>query len=186
MLASVSFKREICTSGYLSADRLKQPGLELAGASSEHTRVPRHTRRPRARRFVVFALRFWRGVATGDGPEQGIGMSFAATPAVAPNPWVRILGALEKKVTRHSFDACLKPTRFSHANGTNALRARTQHRHPARLRSLLRHHPGSDGVARDGVRRRQVRHSRAGSRGRACPRGWRLCSSARARDERSA
>jgi chromosomal replication initiator protein len=45
-------------------------------------------------------------------------MSFAATPAVAPNPWVRILGALEKKVTRHSFDACLKPTRFSHAVGT--------------------------------------------------------------------
>jgi len=45
-------------------------------------------------------------------------MSFAATPAVAPNPWVRILGALEKKVTRHSFDACLKPTRFSHAAGT--------------------------------------------------------------------
>jgi chromosomal replication initiator protein len=45
-------------------------------------------------------------------------MSFAPTPAVAPNPWVRILGALEKKVTRHSFDACLKPTRFSHANGT--------------------------------------------------------------------
>src|SRR5271170_1068752 len=45
-------------------------------------------------------------------------MSFAATPAVAPNPWVRILGALEKKVPRHSFDACLKPTRFSHAAGT--------------------------------------------------------------------
>ena len=45
-------------------------------------------------------------------------MSFAPTPAVAPNPWVRILGALEKKVTRHSFDACLKPTRFSHASGT--------------------------------------------------------------------
>ncbi len=45
-------------------------------------------------------------------------MSFAPTPAVAPNPWVRILGALEKKVTRHSFDACLKPTRFSHATGT--------------------------------------------------------------------
>jgi chromosomal replication initiator protein len=45
-------------------------------------------------------------------------MSFAATPAAAPNPWVRILGALEKKVTRHSFDACLKPTRFSHAAGT--------------------------------------------------------------------
>jgi chromosomal replication initiator protein len=44
-------------------------------------------------------------------------MSFAPTPAVAPNPWVRILGALEKKVTRHSFDAWLKPTRFSHANG---------------------------------------------------------------------
>ena len=45
-------------------------------------------------------------------------MSFAPTPAVAPNPWVRILGALEKKVTRHSFDSCLKPTRFSHATGS--------------------------------------------------------------------
>jgi len=45
-------------------------------------------------------------------------MSFASTPVAAPNPWVRILGALEKKVTRHSFDACLKPTRFSHASGT--------------------------------------------------------------------
>ncbi|AXC11389.1 Chromosomal replication initiator protein DnaA [Acidisarcina polymorpha] len=45
-------------------------------------------------------------------------MSFAPSPALAPNPWVRILGALEKKVTRHSFDACLKPTRFSHASGT--------------------------------------------------------------------
>ncbi len=44
-------------------------------------------------------------------------MSFAATPAVAPNPWVRILGALEKKITRHHFDVWLKPTRFSHANG---------------------------------------------------------------------
>ena len=44
-------------------------------------------------------------------------MSFAPTPAVAPNPWVRILGALEKKVSRHSFDAWLKPTRYSHTNG---------------------------------------------------------------------
>ena len=44
-------------------------------------------------------------------------MSFAPTPAVAPNPWVRILGALEKKVSRHSFDAWLKPTRYSHSNG---------------------------------------------------------------------
>src|SRR3974390_1058131 len=34
-----------------------------------------------------------------------------------PNPWVRILDALEKKINRHSYDTWLKPTRYSHANG---------------------------------------------------------------------
>src|ERR1700761_7886393 len=46
-------------------------------------------------------------------------MSFVATaptPTV-PNPWARILGALEKKVNRQSFDTWLKPTRFSHITG---------------------------------------------------------------------
>jgi chromosomal replication initiator protein len=33
------------------------------------------------------------------------------------NPWVRILALLEKKVTRHSYDTWLKPTRFSHSDG---------------------------------------------------------------------
>ncbi|HEV2464382.1 MAG TPA: chromosomal replication initiator protein DnaA [Acidobacteriaceae bacterium] len=41
-------------------------------------------------------------------------MSFVATPAAVLNPWVRILGALEKKINRQSFDQWLKPTRFSH------------------------------------------------------------------------
>jgi chromosomal replication initiator protein len=44
-------------------------------------------------------------------------MSFVATATTALNPWVRILGALEKKVNRQSFDTWLKPTRFSHING---------------------------------------------------------------------
>ncbi|HEY4049406.1 MAG TPA: chromosomal replication initiator protein DnaA [Acidobacteriaceae bacterium] len=44
-------------------------------------------------------------------------MSFVATAATALNPWMRILGALEKKVNRQSFDTWLKPTRFSHVNG---------------------------------------------------------------------
>src|SRR6202049_2984052 len=35
--------------------------------------------------------------------------------AIVPNPWVRILEALEKKVNRHSYDTWLKPTRYSHA-----------------------------------------------------------------------
>ncbi len=39
-----------------------------------------------------------------------------STAAVSPNPWVRILDALEKKVNRHSYDTWLKPTRYSHAN----------------------------------------------------------------------
>jgi chromosomal replication initiator protein len=42
-------------------------------------------------------------------------MSFVTTPAAVLNPWVRILGALEKKINRQSFDTWFKPTRFSHA-----------------------------------------------------------------------
>jgi len=41
-------------------------------------------------------------------------MSFATTPVPAPNPWIQILAALEKKVNRQSFETWLKPTRFSH------------------------------------------------------------------------
>src|ERR1022692_108442 len=41
-------------------------------------------------------------------------MSFTSS-AIVPNPWVRILDALEKKINRHSYDTWLKPTRYSHA-----------------------------------------------------------------------
>src|ERR1051326_6621783 len=41
----------------------------------------------------------------------------AATVTATANPCLRILGALEKKITRHSYDTWLKPTRFSHTNG---------------------------------------------------------------------
>jgi chromosomal replication initiator protein len=41
-----------------------------------------------------------------------------ATATASANPWLRILGALEKKISRHSYDTWLKPTRFSHANGS--------------------------------------------------------------------
>jgi len=36
--------------------------------------------------------------------------------AIIPNPWSRILDALEKKINRHSYDTWLKPTRYSHAS----------------------------------------------------------------------
>ncbi|MGB8012334.1 MAG: chromosomal replication initiator protein DnaA [Terriglobales bacterium] len=39
-----------------------------------------------------------------------------SSSAISPNPWVRILDALEKKVNRHSYDTWLKPTRYSHAS----------------------------------------------------------------------
>ncbi len=43
-------------------------------------------------------------------------MSFyASTP---PNPWVRVLDALEKKVNRLSYETWFKPTRFSHSLGS--------------------------------------------------------------------
>ena len=44
-------------------------------------------------------------------------MSFAPVPTAVLNQWVRILGALEKKVKRQGFEAWLKPTRFSHIEG---------------------------------------------------------------------
>ena len=40
-----------------------------------------------------------------------------ASSAIIPNPWARILDALEKKINRHSYDTWLKPTRYSHASG---------------------------------------------------------------------
>jgi chromosomal replication initiator protein len=46
--------------------------------------------------------------------------------AIIPNPWVRILDALEKKVNRHSYETWLKPTRYSHAsNGVLFIRVPT-------------------------------------------------------------
>jgi chromosomal replication initiator protein len=43
-------------------------------------------------------------------------MSVSST-SLAPNPWLRILDALEKKINRHSYDTWLKPTRYSHSTG---------------------------------------------------------------------
>src|SRR5271154_2578836 len=40
-----------------------------------------------------------------------------SSPTLAPNPWLRILDALEKKINRHSYDTWLKPTRYSHSTG---------------------------------------------------------------------
>jgi len=49
-----------------------------------------------------------------------------SSSAIIPNPWVRILDALEKKVNRHSYDTWLKPTRYSHAsNGVLFVRVPT-------------------------------------------------------------
>ncbi|HKW16396.1 MAG TPA: chromosomal replication initiator protein DnaA [Terriglobales bacterium] len=48
------------------------------------------------------------------------------TPTLAPNPWSRILDALEKKINRHSYDTWLKPTRYSHtSNGIVYVRVPT-------------------------------------------------------------
>jgi chromosomal replication initiator protein len=43
-------------------------------------------------------------------------MSVTST-TLSPNPWMRILDALEKKINRHSYDTWLKPTRYSHSSG---------------------------------------------------------------------
>jgi len=42
----------------------------------------------------------------------------ASIATLTPNPWVRVLDALEKKVNRSSYETWLKPTRFSHSQGS--------------------------------------------------------------------
>lgn len=44
-------------------------------------------------------------------------MSYVPTATAVLNYWVRILGALEKKINRQSYETWLKPTRFSHIAG---------------------------------------------------------------------
>ncbi len=45
-------------------------------------------------------------------------MSFYASAPAAPlNPWVRILGALQKKINRQTYEMWFKPTMFSHTDG---------------------------------------------------------------------
>src|ERR1700712_3556591 len=46
-----------------------------------------------------------------------IRMSFVPVSTAVLNQWVRVLGALEKKINRQSFETWLKPTRFSHVAG---------------------------------------------------------------------
>src|SRR4051794_34484564 len=41
-------------------------------------------------------------------------MSVSSSATAAIDPWIQILGALEKKINRHSYDTWLKPTRYSH------------------------------------------------------------------------
>src|SRR3974377_815442 len=43
-------------------------------------------------------------------------MSVPST-TLSPNPWARLLDAIEKKINRHSYDTWLKPTRYSHSSG---------------------------------------------------------------------
>ena len=43
--------------------------------------------------------------------------AMASIGTLSPNPWVRVLDALEKKVNRSSYETWLKPTRFSHSQG---------------------------------------------------------------------
>ena len=41
----------------------------------------------------------------------------AAAPVAPLNPWVRILGALQKKINRQAYELWFKPTLFSHTDG---------------------------------------------------------------------
>src|SRR5512140_3350694 len=44
-------------------------------------------------------------------------MSVSSSATAAVDPWMQILGALEKKINRLSYDTWFKPTRYSHLKG---------------------------------------------------------------------
>jgi chromosomal replication initiator protein len=44
-------------------------------------------------------------------------MSFLPTAPATLNPWVRVLGALQKKINRQAYESWFKPTLFSHIQG---------------------------------------------------------------------
>jgi chromosomal replication initiator protein len=66
----------------------------------------------------IFSL--YGGLISSAGPQgqsaKNSPMS-VPSPSLVPNPWVRILDALEKKINRQSYDTWLKPTRYSHSSG---------------------------------------------------------------------
>jgi chromosomal replication initiator protein len=66
----------------------------------------------------IFSL--YGGLISSAGPQgQSAKNSYMSvpSPSLVPNPWVRILDALEKKINRQSYDTWLKPTRYSHSSG---------------------------------------------------------------------
>ena len=88
----------------------------------------------------------------------------------SPNPWVRVLDALEKKVNRHSYETWLKPTRFSHSQGPTLVRARAQSRLLPHRRKVRRPDQRSHRESRPGIPGRRVRHrSEKQQEGRAPP-----------------
>jgi chromosomal replication initiator protein len=64
----------------------------------------------------LFYDRLMPGAVLRQRPTKKSLMS-VPSPTLAPNPWLRILDALEKKINRHSYDTWLKPTRYSHSSG---------------------------------------------------------------------
>jgi chromosomal replication initiator protein len=68
-------------------------------------------------------LHFANPLAAGNGQFEFASKDFFAmslypnAPATPLNPWVRILGALQKKINRQAYETWLKPTLFSHTDG---------------------------------------------------------------------
>jgi chromosomal replication initiator protein len=63
---------------------------------------------------------FHKGLIADADPVAATDKEFlmsVPSSSLAPNPWLRILDALEKKINRQSYDTWLKPTRYSHASG---------------------------------------------------------------------
>jgi len=58
-----------------------------------------------------------RSLTGRQGAVVNISYMSVPTTTLSPNPWARILDALEKKINRHSYDTWLKPTRYSHSSG---------------------------------------------------------------------
>jgi chromosomal replication initiator protein len=91
---------------------IEHPGAATPETPSQTT-MPKHGEGPTV---VPKVSPSTKRVYTRSSADQATAIASVPPRTLSPNPWTRILDALEKKINRHSYDTWLKPTRYSHSS----------------------------------------------------------------------